>query len=187
MTKKSAGRLERDREAAAKASNQSKLQKHLLDNTAWDDLKKTSDSIRDLLNYDSQICGLFFSQEPLMALVPPSHQQRVINSLDTLRTDVITLLEIHRGIAAKHECFSGAATTEEQGLLTQEYYTAYLDIAARFEQLDKPIIDYLNGVRIEVTARVHEMENELAAKAEAKAAEEAQAAAEAGQPEATQG
>lgn len=173
MTKKSSARLARDAQAKEAQQATKKVKDHLQNNTAWDDLKKTSTSIYELLNYDSQILGLFFSQEPLMAMVPANQRERVINSLSTLRNDVVTLLDIHQSIAAKHQAFSGRAATEEEGLKTHECYMAYMDVAARFEQLDKPIIDYLNGVRIDVIARVTELEHELAEKAKSKEAAEA--------------
>ncbi len=99
MTKKSSARLARDAQAKEAQQATKKVKDHLQNNTAWDDLKKTSTSIYELLNYDSQILGLFFSQEPLMAMVPANQRERVINSLTTLRNDVVTLLDdpsIHR-------------------------------------------------------------------------------------------
>lgn len=167
MTKKSLARQERDAKEKKTKPSRIQLQNLLRNNTAWDDLNKTRDSIFELLNYDSQIFGVFFSQEPLMGLVSAEQRPRVISSLATLKEDVVTLLQIHQSIASKHAVFTGAVKTEQEGLLSHECYTEYLEITARFDQLDKAIVSYLHGVLIDVTDKVREIEAKLAAKQEA--------------------
>lgn len=178
MTKKSAARLQRD-------NSNKEISKALKTNTAWDDLKKTSQAILETLNFEAHMLGLFFSQEPLMALVPQNQHERVNAALATVRTDNETLVQIHQDIAAKHADRSGRATTEAEALLSHELYMAYLDLTARFEQLDKTIFDYLNGVREDVTYQVALLEADLAKKAQAAAEAEGNASTDQTNQEAT--
>lgn len=164
MTKKSAARLARD--------------EHMKNNTAWDDLNKTRDSILAAINTETHMLAAFFGEEPLMQMVPESQRDRVKTSLDTLRSDNAALMQIFNDIAESHKGKTGRAVDEKEGVQTYQAYLAYMDLVARFEQLDQPVINYLNGVREEVTFKVAELEVRLAEQAAAREEQNEQAASD---------
>lgn len=164
MTKKSAGRQARDA--------------HLADNTGWDDLQRTSVALSDSLNFELAGLSLFFSQEPLMAVVSEDQRPRVMSALEALQADNQVFNRLHSDLFAKHQDKTGRIKTSEEAYFAQEIYTAYLDVAARYEQTSTPLLTYLNGVRETVEARVIEIEGQFE-EARRKAAEEQAAAAEA--------
>jgi hypothetical protein len=77
-----------------------------------------------------------------------------------------------------HQGKTGRAVDEKEGVQTYQAYLAYMDLVARFEQLDQPVINYLNGVREEVTFKVAELEVRLAEQAAAREEQNEQAASD---------